>query len=338
MSGVQILTVADGDDGSRLDRWFKRKFPHIPHGRVEKYLRTGQLRVDGKRAKGKARLEAGQSVRVPPLPEPGDRKPPRRISDADTAFMKAMVIYEDNDLIALNKPAGLAVQGGTNTTRHIDGLLPALAYIKRRRGSEGDRPGKYDVTPPRLVHRLDKDTSGVLVVAKNAKSAAWLGKVFQNRRATKIYWGITNGVPRPLSGEVKGYVIKGEGHDGREIMTAVRHGTPGAKHARTLYQVASTAGKRAAWVVMQPLSGRKHQLRLHMHLLETPLVFDPKYTTDREEPGGLREQLHLHAKSLTLPHPDGHTIELHADLPTHMQDAFDLFGFDKNTPIEDMEA
>ena len=323
MSGVQKITVADGDDGARLDRWFKRKFPHIPHGRVEKYLRTGQLRVDGKRAKGKARLEAGQSVRVPPLPEPGDKNLPRRISDADTAFMKAMVIYEDKDLIALNKPAGLAVQGGTNTTRHIDGLLPALAY-------KG--------TPPRLVHRLDKDTSGVLVVAKNAKSAAWLGKAFQNRSTKKIYWGITNGVPRPLVGEVKGYVIKGEGLDGREIMTAVRHGTPGAKHARTLYQVVSTAGKRAAWVVMQPLSGRKHQLRLHMHLLETPLVFDAKYTTDREEPGGLREQLHLHAKSLTLPHPDGHTIELHADLPPHMGDAFDLFGFDKNTLVEEMEA
>jgi len=327
VSGVQILTVAEGDDGSRLDRWFKRKFPHIPHGRVEKYLRTGQLRVDGKRAKGKVRLEAGQSVRVPPLPEPGDKKPPRRVSDADTAFMKAMVIYEDNDLIALNKPAGLAVQGGTNTTRHVDGLLPALAY-------KG--------TPPRLVHRLDKDTSGVLVVAKNAKSAAWLGKVFQNRQTTKIYWGITNGVPRPASGEVKGYMIKGDGQEGnmhgREIMTAVRHGTPGAKHARTLYQVASAAGQRAAWVVMQPLSGRKHQLRLHMHLLDTPLAFDPKYTTDREEPGGLCEQLHLHAKSLTLPHPDGHTIELHADLPAHMRAAFDLFGFDENTPIEDMET
>ncbi len=327
MSGVQIITVSDGDDGSRLDRWFKRKFPHIPHGRVEKYLRTGQLRVDGKRAKGKLRLEAGQSVRVPPLPEPGDKIPPRRISDADTAFMKAMVIYEDNDLIALNKPPGLAVQGGTNTTRHIDGLLLALGY-------KG--------TPPRLVHRLDKDTSGVLVVAKNAKSAAWLGKVFQHRRATKIYWGITNGVPRPLSGEVKGYVLKGESQEGnmhgREIMTAVRHGTPGAKHARTLYQVASTAGKRAAWVVMQPLSGRKHQLRLHMHLLETPLLFDPKYTTDREEPGGLSSQLHLHAKSLTLPHPDGHMIELHADLPPHMRAAFDVFGFDDNMPVEVMEG
>lgn len=322
MSGVQILTVDEGDDGSRLDRWFKRKFPHIPHGRVEKYLRTGQLRVEGKRVKGKARLEAGQSVRVPPLPEPGEKRPPRRMSDADINFMKSIVIYEDNDLIALNKPAGLAVQGGTNTTRHIDGMLPALAY-------KG--------TPPRLIHRLDKDTSGVLVVAKNAKSAAWLAKAFQNRTTQKIYWGITHGVPHPRSGEVKGYVAKGEGFDGREVMVAVRHGTHGAKHARTLYQVAESAGNKAAWVVMQPLSGRKHQLRLHMHLLETPLVHDPKYTSEREQVGGLSEQLHLHAKSLILPHPDGHTIELHASLPAHMKNAFDLFGFDENMHIEEME-
>ncbi len=322
MSGVQKIYVEEADDGSRLDRWFKRHFPHIPHGRVEKLLRTGQLRVDGKRAKGKARLESGQMVRIPPLPEPGEKPPPRRISDADANFMRAMVLYEDNDLIALNKPAGLAVQGGTKTSRHIDGLLSALAY-------KG--------TPPRLVHRLDKDTTGVLVVAKNAKSAAWIGKCFQNRRARKVYWGVTNGVPRPMSGEVKGYMLKGEGEDGREVMTAVRHGSEGAKHARTLYQCAAQAGKRAAWVVMQPLTGRKHQLRLHMHLLETPLVGDRKYSTDREFPGGLEDKLHLHAKSLTLPHPDGSEIYLEAPLPPHMRHAFELLGFDANATIELMD-
>jgi len=323
VSGVQKIIVDEADAGARLDRWFKRRFPHIPHGRVEKLLRTGQLRIDGKRVKGSVRIEAGQTVRVPPLPEPGEKKPPRRVSDADVNFMRAMVIYEDNDLIALSKPAGLAVQGGTNTTRHIDGLLPALSY-------KG--------TPPRLVHRLDKDTSGVLVVAKNAKSAAWLAKSFQNRRAQKVYWGITNGVPRPSKGEVKGYLVKGEGHDGREIMMPARHGTEGAKHARTLYQCAGEAGKRAAFVVMQPLTGRKHQLRLHMKLLDTPLVGDPKYTTDREFPGGLKDKLHLHAKSLTLPHPDGSEIYLDAPLPTHMRNAFDLLGFDINANIELMDS
>lgn len=326
MSGVQILTVEAADEGIRLDRWFKKKFPHIPHGRVEKLLRTGQLRIDGKRCKGNARLEEGQSVRVPPLPEPSDPKPERRLSDADINFMKAMVIYEDNDVIALNKPVGLAVQGGTKTTRHIDGLLGAF---------------KTDRINARLVHRLDRDTSGVLVLAKNAKAATWLGKAFQNRQAKKVYWGVTNGVPRPSMGEVKGYMAKGEGMvggvEGREIMMAVRHGAEGAKHARTLYQVPAEAGKRAAWVVMQPLTGRKHQLRLHMELLGTPLAGDTKYTTDREFPGGLKETLHLHARSLTLPTPDGSEIYIEAQLPNHMKRAFDLLGFDENMPIELME-
>ncbi|PHR58640.1 MAG: RNA pseudouridine synthase [Robiginitomaculum sp.] len=322
MSGVQILEVDEGDAGSRLDRWFKRKFPHVAHGRVEKLLRTGQMRVDGKRAKGSLRLEGGQMVRVPPLPEPTDKKPERHLSDADINFMKAMVIYEDNDVIALNKPAGLAVQGGTNTKRHVDGMLVAF---------------KTDRINARLVHRLDRDTSGVLILAKNAKAATWLGKAFQHRKALKVYWGITNGVPRPSKGEIKGYMAKAEGIDGREVMTAVRHGTEGAKHARTLYQLPAEAGKRAAWVVMQPLTGRKHQLRMHMDLLGTPLVGDPKYTTDREFPGGLKETLHLHARSIVLPTPDGSEIYIEAELPAHMKRAFDLLGFDEKTEIELME-
>lgn len=322
MSGVQNLEVEEGEEGSRLDRWFKRKFPHIPHGRVEKLLRTGQLRVDGKRAKGNARLEAGQSIRIPPLPDPTAPKEKPRVSDKDVALLKDMILYEDDDLIALNKPAGLAVQGGTNTYKHIDGMLPALASRH---------------VSPKLVHRLDRDTSGVLVVAKNSKSAAWLGKAFQSRRARKVYWGITNGVPRPGEGEIKGYVVKAEGLMGREIMTAVKHGTPGAKHARTLYQTVSEAGKRAAWVVMQPLTGRKHQLRLHMELLGTPIVYDPKYHSDREQPGGLDEMLHLHARELMLPHPDGHMINITAPIPEHFELAFHLLGFEINTPYELMD-
>ena len=172
MSGVQTLEVEPGDEGVRLDRWFKRKFPHIAHGRVEKLLRTGQLRVDGKRAKGNARLDAGQMIRIPPLPEPAEVKADVKISDADRLFMRNLVIYEDDHLIALNKPFGIAVQGGSKTTRHLDGLLPAL----------GDGC--------RLVHRLDRDTTGVLLVAKSAKAAARAGRAFQSRRAEKVYWGI----------------------------------------------------------------------------------------------------------------------------------------------------
>jgi len=326
MSGVQNIEVPATDAGSRLDRWFKRLFPHVPHGRVEKLLRTGQLRVDGKRVKGSARLEAGQNVRIPPLPDPSEAKTKTDIHPADVAYMRALVIYEDEDLIALNKPAGLAVQGGTKTFRHIDGLLPALG--------EGCR----------LIHRLDRDTSGVLLVAKNARVAAWAGRPFQSRRAEKIYWGITNGVPKPLEGEIKGYIAKGLSdnsfgniNEGKEIMMAVRHGDRNAKHARTLYQTIANAGQKAAWVVMQPLTGRTHQLRLHMQLLGAPMVGDPKYLTDRPTPGGLEPLLHLHAHSIVMPHPNGHVVSVTAPLPDHMSASFKTLGFDLSTPIPDFE-
>lgn len=323
MSGVQNLLVPEGDDGARLDRWFKRLFPHIAHGRVEKYLRTGQIRVDGKRVKGSARLCAGQNVRIPPLPAPSVEKKPSRVSDKDAKFLQDIIIFQDDELIALNKPSGIAVQGGTKTIRHIDGMLPALA-------SGG--------TAPKLVHRLDRDTSGVLIVAKTTASAKWLGRAFQSRRARKVYWGISNGVPRPSIGEVKGYVAKAEGEQGREIMQAVRHGDAGGKYARTLYQTVAEAGKRAAFVVMQPLTGRKHQLRLHMELLGTPLVGDTKYLTDREAPVGLAPKMYLHARSIEIPRPGGGVLSVTAPLPAHFKEAFDLLGFSEKTKYELQDA
>lgn len=311
MSGVQHLDVPEHDDGQRLDRWFKRLFPHIAHGKVEKLLRTGQLRVDGKRAKGSFRLEAGQTVRIPPLPDPSDVR--KKASERDQNKIAELALYEDDDLLAINKPAGLAVQGGSKTTHHIDGMLP-----------EGYR----------LVHRLDRDTSGVLLIAKSAASAKKAGRAFQSRKAEKIYWGITNGVPRPLSGEVAGYMVKGELdnrfgniHAGKEVMMAVRHGTEGAKHARTYYKAVATAGAKAAFIVMKPLTGRTHQLRLHMQLLGAPLAGDPKYMTDRPLPGGLDSQLHLHAQSLSIPRSGQSHLTVTAPLPQHMDHAFKLFGF-----------
>ena len=326
MSGVQQITVEDTDAGSRLDRWFKRKFPHIPHGKVEKLLRTGQLRVDGKRAKGNARIEGGQVIRIPPLPEPTEIKKQAPVNERDVAYMRSMVIYEDAEIIALNKPHGIAVQGGTGTTRHIDGLLPALG--------EGCR----------LVHRLDRDTSGVLLIAKNVRAAKWAGRAFQSRRAEKVYWGVTNGVPKPSGGEIKGYMAKGRldnrfgnKHEGKEVMEAVRHGADGAKHAKTLYQCVAKAGQRAAWVVMQPLTGRTHQLRLHMQLLGAPIAGDPKYMTDRPLPGGLENMLHLHARSLTLPREDQHDLYLEAPIPAHMEQAFEVMGFHEADPSVDWD-
>ena len=311
MSGVQQLTVPEHDAGQRLDRWFKRLFPHVPHGKVEKLMRTGQLRVDGKRVRGAHRLEAGETVRVPPLPDPSETK--REASERDVAQLMDWAVYEDDDLIAINKPPGLAVQGGSKTRRHVDAMLP-----------DGYR----------LVHRLDRDTSGVLLIAKSARAAAWAGKAFQSRRARKIYWGVTNGVPAPRSGEIKGYMAKGRldnrfgnVHEGKEVMEAVRHGAPGAKHARTLFEVVASAGQKAAFVALMPLTGRTHQLRLHMQLTGAPLAGDPKYMTDRPLPGGLEPRLHLHARELSLPRPGGGAITVVAPLPPHMRSAFETLGF-----------
>lgn len=322
MSSVQHLEVPEHDGGQRLDRWFKRLFPHIPHGRVEKFLRTGQIRIDKKRAKGSDRLEAGQIVRIPPLPDPTTEK--KKASKKDQNKIQELALFEDGDLIAINKPAGLAVQGGSKTTRHIDGMLP-----------EGYR----------LVHRLDRDTSGVLLIAKNAAAAKWAGKAFQSRRAEKIYWGVTNGVPRPLSGEIKGYMAKGRldnrfgnVHEGKEVMEAVRHGTDGAKHARTLYDCVATAGAKAAFVQMMPLTGRTHQLRLHMQILGAPLAGDPKYMTDRPMPGGLENCLHLHARTLTIPRKGNPPLTIHAPLPDHMEAAFKLFGFKPSDAKTDWDS
>ncbi|MDG1127303.1 MAG: RluA family pseudouridine synthase [Hellea sp.] len=326
MSAVQNITVDTIDSGSRLDRWFKKRFPHVPHGKVEKLLRTGQLRVDGKRSKGNLRVEGGQVIRIPPLPDPSKFKSKNPVSPKEADFLRSIVIYEDGDLIALNKPHGIAVQGGTGTSIHIDGMLPALG--------EGCR----------LVHRLDRDTSGVLIIAKNLSAAKSLGNAFQSRKADKIYWGITNGVPKPSSGEIKGYVAKGRldnrfgnKHEGKEIMEAVHHGAKGAKYSKTLYYTAAKAGQRLAWVVMKPLTGRTHQLRLHMQLLGVPIAGDPKYMTDRPLPGGIENSLHLHARSITLPIIGKESLYIEAPLPSHMNDAFETLDFEKINPVVDWD-
>ena len=321
MSGVQLLEVPEADAGQRLDRWFKRLFPHVPHGRVEKLLRTGQLRVDGGRVKGSHRLEAGQEVRVPPLPDPSEVKA-RKQGDRD--WLADHAIYEDDELIAINKPFGLAVQGGSKTVRHVDRLLP-----------EGYR----------LVHRLDRDTSGVLLIAKHARAAKSAARAFQSKRAEKTYWAITNGVPTPEAGEIKGYLAKGKmgaefgkQHLGKEVMQPVRHGHDGAKHARTLYSTDQKAGAKAALVVMRPLTGRTHQLRVHAQLLGSPIAGDPKYMTDRPLPGGLDTKLHLHARELVIPRDGRGELHLSAPLPAHMKSAFDRLGFSMDVAPVDWEA
>ncbi len=336
MSGVEIITVDDGEAGARLDRWFRRRYPDVRQGQLQRLLRTGQVRVDGARAKADQRLVAGQAVRVPPLGAsgtdavgpglgtgPGTRTGAGRgltsVSPHDAEFLRTLVLYDHNDVIALNKPPGLAVQGGTKTTRHIDALLPALAH-------------KGEV--PRLAHRLDRDTSGVLLLGRTPAATARIAKALQSRRAQKTYWGVTIGAPSPREGEISGFLRKSSGAGGAgggdwELMRAARHGDPGAQHARTLYAVQAVAGARAAWVAMRPLTGRTHQLRVHMAGLGCALLGDGKYTCDREAPTGLGAGLHLHAWSMVVPGEAGRpAISVSAPLPAHMTTTFDMLGFD----------
>jgi len=312
MSRVELCQVAEGEAGMRLDRWFRSHFPHLTHARLEKLLRKGEVRLDGKRAKANVRLEPGQTVRVPPLPAPLEaeqRKKPRWVSPEDRAFLRGLILHEDDEIIVLNKPAGLAVQGGSNTSRHIDGMLEAL------QGRASERP--------RLVHRLDKDTSGVLVLARNRAAAARLGKLFQGRGADKIYWALVTGMPRPARGVIDMRLLKAGGAGNEKV----RPGDDG-KAAVTEYAVVEHAGGKAAFVMLKPLTGRTHQLRVHMSEIGHPIVGDGKYGGHEAFIGGLPEQLHLHAAEITLTSGKGKRRTFRAPPPPHMLDSFAALGFD----------
>ncbi|MES1158801.1 MAG: RluA family pseudouridine synthase [Terricaulis silvestris] len=318
MSTKQVETVeVSFDDGeARIDRWFRRRYPHLSQGQIEKLIRTGQVRVDGARVKASDRVAPGQIVRVPPLPDAAPRTP-GGLSGKDVDFVRSLVLLKDDDVIVLNKPAGLAVQGGTKTTRHLDALLDGLKFEQEKK--------------PKLVHRLDRDTSGCLVLARHSRAAAFLGEAFRDRETDKIYWAIVLGVPRPHDGEIRGWMRKAPGqHDAdREMMQQCVQTDEGAVHAITQYAVLSDAGQRAAWVALKPVTGRTHQLRFHMAEIGHAIAGDPKYRCDRATPGGLEGQLQLHARALRLPHPSGGELRAIAPLPPHMKAAFDLLGFDE---------
>lgn len=325
MSAVQSLTVSADEADLRLDRWFKRRFPALGHGRLEKLLRTGQVRVDGKRAKASLRLAEGQVVRVPPtatLPAASasfvDRGPPP-VSAADMAFVRSLVIHRDADVIALNKPPGLAVQGGTGTHRHLDGMLDALRFDAEER--------------PRLVHRLDRDTSGVLLLARNARAAAKLAAAFRGKTARKLYWALVAGMPRPARGKIDLPLAKEAGPAGERMARDDEAG----QRAITLYATVDTAADRAAWLVMWPLTGRTHQLRVHaVEGLGLPIVGDGKYGGQAAFlTGSVSRKLHLHARSIALPHPSGQgQLAVTAKLPPHMAETWALFGFDPDKDID----
>lgn len=316
MTGVEIRTVAEDEAELRLDRWFKRHLPQLGHGMLEKLLRTGQIRVDGKRAQSNTRLAAGQQVRVPPIPEQAAApaaaaRPKPKVADADAQALRDAVLYMDDHVIVLNKPAGLAVQGGTGMDRHLDGMLDALRF-------DGERP--------RLVHRLDKDTSGVLLLGRTAAAAAKLAAAFKGRFARKLYWAVVVGVPKPRQGLIDAPLAKMPGRMGDKVAVDEDEG----KKAVTAYRTVE-AVKRAAWLEMEPRTGRTHQLRAHCALIGTPILGDGKYGgADAFLSGqGVSRKLHLHARAIRVPHPVSGTLEIAAPLPEHLANTFTFFGFEE---------
>jgi 23S rRNA pseudouridine955/2504/2580 synthase len=325
MAGVETKTVGAGEDGMRLDRWFKTHYAGLPHSRLEKLLRTGQVRVDGGRAKSSTRLAEGQTIRVPPLPDvaplPASRQ---RLSKADRDFLASIALYEDDDLLVLNKPSGIAVQGGTKTPHHIDRLLEGM----------GDGPE----TRPRLVHRLDRDTSGVLVIAKRRAVAAKLGKAFQTRSVRKIYWALVHGVPKPPQGKIEAALVKASGPEGDRVRKARPGEQDRAQSAVTHYAVVDRAGQAVSFVSLKPVTGRQHQLRAHMAILGHPIMGDEKYPSGAELPQGVENRLHLHARRISFPHPSGEgVVDVTAPLPAHMRQSFTLFGFDDGANADNTE-
>jgi 23S rRNA pseudouridine955/2504/2580 synthase len=336
--GVQTFEVSEDEEGMRLDRWFKRRIPTLSLSHLNKIVRTGEVRVDGSRVKTSTRLTVGQSVRVPPLKIIAPVLPARKISPAEICALQDIILFEDRDLLVFNKPFGLAVQGGSGQTRHIDGMLAAMP------NERGDRPV--------LVHRLDRDTSGALLVAKTRKIAAELGEIFRSRQARKIYWALVEGVPKPAQGRISLYLAKGDGMEkdgserrgtdtrGRlEKMRIASHGDEDARHSVTYYAIVDKAPPRLAWLSLKPTTGRTHQLRAHAEAIGHPIVGDPKYGARpvtglcqsnplRMVPEAIECKLHLLARRLVLPHPRGGVLDVTAPLPPHMQRTFDIFGFD----------
>lgn len=319
MTGVEIRVVGDDEVDLRLDRWFSIHFPELNHGRLQKLLRKGQVRVDGRRAKAGLRLAAGAQVRVPPLGAPPAEKPREKseptISKADADLIQSLVLYKDQDAIALNKPPGLAVQGGTGTHRHIDGMLDALRFDAKE--------------TPRLVHRLDRDTSGILLLGRTRAATAALGKSFRSRTTRKLYWAITVGVPETQSGRIDLPLAKLPGPAGERMVVDRAKG----QSATTVYRVVERIGSRLAWVALWPWTGRTHQLRVHCASIGCPILGDGKYGGAEAFVTGhpVSRKVHLHARSLTVPHPSRKgDLSVTAPLPDHMMDTWSLFGLDPN--------
>ncbi|MGN6551585.1 MAG: RluA family pseudouridine synthase [Pararhizobium sp.] len=322
MAGVQQRKVEGDEAGMRLDRWFKVHFPGLGFGPLQKLLRSGQIRVDGGRAKSDTRVQPGQTIRIPPLAvDEKDAGAP--ISgkalkhDGDGDLLSRMLLHEDPKVYVLDKPAGLAVQGGSGVVRSVDSMLEAW------RSPKGEKP--------RLVHRLDRDTSGVLVIARTRGAAQALTAAFRERDTKKTYWALVKGVPREREGRISTWLAKEQTPDG-DRMRIVKHGDTGADHAVSRYRVVEQAGQGLSWLEMEPWTGRTHQLRVHAAHIGHPIIGDPKYFEADQNwdfPGGIQKRLHLHARRIDIPHPSGGRLVVVAPLPPHMVQSWNLLGFDE---------
>jgi len=313
---VRQFTVGEDDDGIRVDRWFKRHLPDTSFTTVAKWARTGQLRVDGARVGPGDRIALGQQLRVPPAePERDTAKPERErppLTDDQIAFARELVIHKDAQALVLNKPPGLATQGGTKTVEHVDGLLDALQFEAEGR--------------PKLVHRLDKDTSGALLVARTSRAAAFFAKTFSGRTAKKVYWALVVDVPSIEDGMIELPIAKQPGTGGEKMHVDEENGQP----ARTRYRVIERAGNRTCWVELQPFTGRTHQLRVHMAAIGHPIVGDGKYGGAAAFlTGGISRKMHLHARRIRVDHPDGGQIDVEAELPSHFAESLKSLGFEE---------
>jgi 23S rRNA pseudouridine955/2504/2580 synthase len=326
MTSTDTVTVTvAGEDGTvRLDRWFKRHYPALGHGHLEKLLRTGRIRVDGKRARSSDRVVPGQAIRLPPLDEMAApvTQAMRQASPGEEAMLRDAVLHRDDAVIVLNKPPGLAVQGGSGTERHLDGLLDALRFGYAER--------------PRLVHRLDKDTSGVLVVARTVAAAAFLTRAFREKTTRKIYWAIVVGLPKLRQGRIDLALAKLPGREGERVRADAEEG----KRAITYYHVVDSVGSEASWLALLPITGRTHQLRAHCAAIGTPILGDAKYGAAAANLAGVPDakRLHLHARALSIPHPLGGVLRVTAPLPRHMRQSWEFFGFadDVEDPFADL--
>lgn len=322
MAGVEQITVEAGETGMRLDRWFKSHYPGLSFVQLQKLLRSGQVRVNGARAKTDTRVEPGQVIRIPPLDVDkkggADQLTGYSIRNQDDAdVLKKMLLHEDDKVFVFNKPAGLAVQGGSGVTRNVDDMLEAW------RNKKGEKP--------RLVHRLDRDTSGVLVIARTRLAAMKLSEAFRARETKKTYWALVKGVPPKREDKISTWLVKEPTPDGDRVRVA-KHGEKGADHAVSYYRVVEQAAQSLSWLEMEPYTGRTHQLRVHAAHIGCPIIGDPKYfeaDTNWDFPGGMQNRLHLHASRIVIPHPDKGFVDVTAPMPPHMRQSWNLLGFDE---------